>query len=326
LFGSATSQAQSGAAAYQPAEWAKVVSAARKEGKLTWYSGAPVELSNMLLAGFRKAYPDIQVELQRGPSGGMMAKIDREREAGVDGADVFVTTELAYMLARNKDGKLWPLSGPSTVGYPARYIYEGVVAGVGVEPVVMFYNTRMIPVAPTGFADVLRPEYKNRLASTELAGTFVMAWHDWIEKTQGADVLHRLRAQNPKLYNGGAPVAQAVAAGEAAIGAFAIPSNVAPLIAAGAPIKFVVPNPALGVEFVVASFGWARRPNTARVFTDYVMSREGQTIWHGTGNSASPLAGIPGSLNVANIASWESTLWTAEKASQYRVYWNSIFK
>jgi iron(III) transport system substrate-binding protein len=314
------------AQAYQPAEWAKIVEAARKEGKVTWYSGAPVELSNALRAGFRKAYPGIEVELERGPSGGMMAKIDRERAAGVDGADVFLTSEVSYMRARNKDGKLHPLTGPSSVGYPARFIYDDVLANVGVEPVVMFYNTKLISVAPTGLADVLKPEYRNRLASTELAGTFVMAWHDWVEKSLGADFFVKMRSQNPKLYNGGAPVAQAVAAGEAAIGAFAIPANVSPLIAAGAPIKFIVPNPALALEFVVGAFGWSKRPNAARVFTDYVMSREAQIIWHGTGNSASPLPGIPGSLSIANMTTWDPSAWPPERAAQYRLYWDKIFK
>ncbi len=314
-------------AGYQAGEWAKVVAAAKKEGKVVWYSATPVDLGNKLLAAFRKSNPDIQVEFTRGPSGGLMGKIDRERTTGVDGADVFVTTERPWMLDRTKDGGMLPLNGPSSAAYPAKYIYgSGAVASVGISPLVIMYNTKLVSVPPTGYKDLLRPEFKNRTAGNELAGTVVMAWCDWLEKTQGADFLHKMRAQNPKLYNGGGPIGQAVASGEAAIGTFGIPTNVSALKAAGAPVNYVVPNPGLGVEFVVGAMGWAKRPNAARVFADFMMSREAQTIWHGEGTSASPLTGIPGSLKADGITAWDSSAWPKERADQYRIYWNKIFK
>jgi iron(III) transport system substrate-binding protein len=179
---------------------------------------------------------------------------------------------------------------------------------------------------PRNYADLLRPEFKGQLGLSELASVAVVAWYDWIEKNQGAGYLARLRAQNPKLYVGTVPIGQAVASGEILVGGYGIPSAVKPLKEAGAPIDFFVPSPGLGIRYGLAAFTWGRHPNAARVFLDYVMSREGQAAWHSNGETASPLENIPGSLPASSIEPFDPSLYPSEVERKFREEWTRNFK
>ena len=94
----------------------------------------------------------------------------------------------------------------------------------------------------------------------------------------------------------------------------------------GAPVDFVLPQPAMGVEWMMAGLGWSKRPNAALVFVDYMLSRDGQGVWHGRGETASPLPNIPGSLDARGVISYDPAAYSPEVVKKYRDYWGAIFK
>lgn len=310
----------------QGSDWPGIVSAGKKEGKVLFYTGQPTPVAIRLAAGFKKAYPDIALEYVRGPSGEVLAKIEQERATGIDGGDVFLTTEITWFSDRAAEGKLLRLTGPALAQWPAQYLRGPSVAIVGSDPFIITYNKKLVSNPPKGYADLLRPEFKGRLGTTELASTVLIAWYDWLEKTQGVDFLNKLKAQNPRLYNGATPLAQSVASGEIAVSAFGVPTATTPLIEQGAPIGYVVPSPGLGNLYGVAAVGWSKRPNAALVLTDYIMSMDGQTAWHGRGESASPLPGVPGAIPAATITPYDPGKYPPPVAAKYREYWTKIFK
>jgi iron(III) transport system substrate-binding protein len=316
------------AAAQQPAaNWAAVVAAAKKEGRVMLYNSVPLPPIQRAAAGFKKLYPDIEVTYQRGPSGQLLSKIDQERNSNADGADILISTEINWYVDRAKEGKLYKVSGPESRAWPAKYLYEGAIPILDLEPFVIVYNKNEVKAnPPKGYADLLRPEFRGRLGTTELASTTVIGWYDWLEKTQGADFLQRFKAQNPKMYVGAVPGGQAAASGEVAVSAFNVTTAVTSLVAAGAPIEIVVPNPGLGIQHAAAVFTWSRRPNAAQVFLDYLMSRDGQTAWNGTGESASPLPNIPGALSADSITPVDVTAYPEPLAKAYRERWNKVMK
>jgi iron(III) transport system substrate-binding protein len=326
LFSAAMSIAQTVTPGAAPPDWTKTVAAARSEGKVHVYSSQPPQSLERLIAGFRKTYPDIAVEFIRGPSGQLLPKVEQERASGLDGADLWITAEVTWFEARGREGKLLRLSGPALKGWPTRYLRQDAIAIVGFDPFIISYNKTQVPNPPKGYADLLKPEFKGRLGTSDLAGSSVLAWYDWLEKTQGADYLTRLKAQGPKLYNGSVPLSQAVAAGEIAIGVFATPTTTRPLMDQGAPIDYVVPNQVLANLYAVTAFGWSKRPNAAVVFIDYVMSREGQAVWHGRGESVSPLPGIPGAFPATGVTPWDADAYPPDVAAKYRERWSKIFK
>ncbi|MBM3345485.1 MAG: hypothetical protein FJY55_03140 [Betaproteobacteria bacterium] len=106
----------------------------------------------------------------------------------------------------------------------------------------------------------------------------------------------------------------------------ASPSGFDALVKQGAPIAFFQPNPSLGAQFGLAALGWSKRPEAALVFTDWLMSRDGQSAWHNNGETASPLAGIPGSLDAASIATYDIKAYPPEVVRTYRERWDRMFK
>lgn len=321
---SGMSFAQTGA---QAAEWAKVVAAAKKEGRVSFYGSTPVQAGQRLLAGFKKAYPDIAIDYTRLSSGEMVTRIDQERAAGADGADVWLGAEVLWFQARDKEGRLLKLVGPNAADWPKQYWRSPNSVAIGIEPFVMVYNTKLVPVPPKRYADLLTPEFKGRIGANELAASSVVAWYDWMEKTQMPDYLTRLKSLNVKLYASAVGTSQAIASGEiVATPGTATVTTTKPLMDQGAPINYVRPVPAFGFEYAAAAFGWSRRPNAAVVLMDYLMSVDGQTLLYGTGEGASPRPNIPGSMPASEIQVFDASKYTPEVVKTYREHWNRIMK
>lgn len=311
----------------QSAEWAKVVAAAKKEGRVSFYGSTPVQAGQRLINGFRKAYPDIAIDYVRLSSAEMLTRIDQERAAGVDGADVWLSAEVLWFQTRDKEGRLLKPVGPSAADWPQRYWRGQGVVAIGIEPFVMVYNTKLVPNPPKRYADLLTPEFRGRIGANELAASSVVAWYDWMEKTQDRDYLAKLKSLNVKLYASAVGTSQAIASGEiVATPGTATVTTVKPLMDQGAPINFVRPIPAFGFEYAAAAFGWSKRPNAALVLMDYLMSADGQTLLYGTGEGASPRPNIPGAMPASEIQVFDASQYTPEVVRNYREHWNKVMK
>jgi iron(III) transport system substrate-binding protein len=88
----------------------------------------------------------------------------------------------------------------------------------------------------------------------------------------------------------------------------------------------VVPSPTFGIRYTGTVFSWAKRPNAAQVLQDWLMSPPGQIAWNGGGESASPLANIPGALDSKSVTPYDPTPYTPEVVAAYTKKWNALFK
>lgn len=307
-------------------EWKEVQAAALKEGKLVFYGDPNVGMMAKIQADFEKANPGIVLERHRLVGPALIGKIEADRSTGADGADMVVGVELlSWYEEAVKRGMIKAPIGPASRSWPPEYLLAGVFPVLQFEPVVIAYNTNLVKTQITGYQDILKPEFKGKVATSEPVALPVIAWYDWLERTQGADFLIKFAAQNPRSYVGGTPATQAVISGEAVVTAFAGSTTVLPFIEQGAPLKIVAPNPSIGYRYGGALLSWAKRPNAALVFMDYLMSRRGQTVWSGPGGSASPLAGIPGSLDVRTINPYDPKQYSSEFQKAYIAKWKKIF-
>ena len=319
-------QAQAAAPGYQVAEWARIVAAANKEGRVVIYYSTVTPVVERIKADFEKAYPGIVLEYSR-VNAGVVGKVEAERNTGADGADANLdSSAIIWTLALAKAGVLKRPIGPASVTWPAAYLLGGSAPVLAMEPITISYNTNLVKTPVNGYQDLLRPEFKGKLATTELLGPTLVAWYEWLEKTQGADFLPRLAAQNPKYYTGAAVTTQAAVSGEMSVAAFSNPTISFPLIAQGAPLKMIVPNPSFAIRYTGTVFNWAKRPNAALVLQDYLMSPRGQATWNGGGESASPLPNIPGAMDSRTVNPYDPTPYTPEVVIAYTKKWNALFK
>jgi iron(III) transport system substrate-binding protein len=312
---------------YSQAEWAKITAEARKEGRVGLYSAAVPPVLNRLKADFEKLNPGITVEITRIVGTQLVSKMDQERETGADGADVAITPETTWVTDRIKQNQLKAPAGPASAAWPARYVVGGGAPLLAIEPMVIAYNTNLVKTPVNSYEDLLRPEFKGKLATPDLIATIFMAWYDWLEQTRGPKFLPALAAQSPKFYPSAVQSTQLLVAGELLGSTLTVPTIVTPLIAQGAPIKMVVPSSGvIGTPYYGVVAGWSKRPNAAQVFMDYVMSPAGQTTWAVNGEIASPLPNIANSLPIATTAPADPSKFTPEVAKEYKAKWDKIFK
>ncbi len=79
--------------------WEKVLSGAKKEGKVVVFGPGGAAIRKAVTSGFKKAFPDISIEYAGGRGGRLAAKIKAERDGGIYSVDVILqgtTTALVY--------------------------------------------------------------------------------------------------------------------------------------------------------------------------------------------------------------------------------------
>lgn len=315
-----------GTAAAKPDDaWKAVQERARKEGRVVLYTQVVPAVLARIKADFDKAVPGVVLEPVRLTGSTVMLRPEQERKSGADGGDVVIMVDTAWLDDRDKEGALIAPSGPELKTWPTSYLRGKTMPILAVEPFVIVYNRSQVKTAITGYQDLLKAELKGKVGTLEIQSATAAAWYDWLEKTQGPDFLKKLSAQTSRFDGSAVPSTQAVSAGEISAIAFSIMSIAGPLIEQGAPVTAVVPKPSLGLAYNGAILGWSKRPNAALVFMDYLMSRRGQTMWHGRGETASPIKDIPGSLEAATVNTFDSRPYTADVVNAAREKWRRMF-
>jgi iron(III) transport system substrate-binding protein len=309
------------------AEWQRIVAAAEREGSVVVYHQAVPQVLERIAKDFMAQYPKIKVEIRRQVTPVQhMTAIENEKKSNIDGADVTQYANAIWYRDRAQENYFIKPTGPAMADYPKDSLLYGQVPIIAVMPFVIGYNTNLVKFPVTGYRDLLRPELKGKVGSSDLVAETVFAAYEWMEKTIGPDFLPAFAAQQPKLTVGVVPLFQGLAAGELAMAAWGIHAVANALIAQGAPIKVYQPVPAFASADVVAALAHARRPNAAQVFLDYMMSRRGQAVWNGTGETASVIPGIPGSLDAKSMQPWDVFRYTPEFQRTYKAKFDKMFK
>lgn len=306
--------------------WKGIVAAAHKEGRFVFYSSLVPPVYNRLKADFEKAYPGITIEMARLVGSQLMTRLELDRQSNADGADIHLSTEIGWFDTNAKEGNLRPVVGPATPSWPQAFLIGGAVPILAMEPAVIAYNPNVWKTPINSYQDLLAPELKGKLGALDVVATIMVAFYDWIEKTQGPDYLAKLAAQQPRLYTSTVTGAQSAISGEFPVVMYLNTGVAVPLIQQGAPLRIVFPKPTFGNQYAAAVLKSARRPNAALVFMDYMMSVRGQSIWHGGGDSASVLPNIPGSLDAKSINPYNPAAYPPEVVNAFRTRWNALIK
>ena len=97
-------------------------------------------------------------------------------------------------------------------------------------------------------------------------------------EAKAMDLMRKLAAQEIQFRTGHTLLQTLVAAGERAVVVVAFANGVDRLKKDSAPIEWVSAEPAIGLTFGLAVVKDAPHPNAARLFHDFLLSREGQEV------------------------------------------------
>jgi iron(III) transport system substrate-binding protein len=302
----------------------RLVERAKKEGSVVLYTSlAPTE-SQPLSDAFQKKY-GIKVVLWRGLSAQVVQRAITEARGRRNAVDVIETNGPEMeMLAREK--LLGEIHSPYLADLPAGAIpahrtwfpdrFNFYVVGFNTTKV----QRSQIPATYEGFLD---PKWKGRIAveatDAEWMATLIKTWGD----AKGMDYFRKLSALRPDVRTGHILLANLVVAGEVPVGLTIYNSNIVPLKRKGAPVDFVPVQP---VDARPQGIGVARNaphPHAALLFTDFVLSPEGQRLLESLGR-------VPASLRVkSELNNFPFTVidpaTALDEKDKWEKLWNDLF-
>ncbi|HLQ34496.1 MAG TPA: extracellular solute-binding protein, partial [Chloroflexota bacterium] len=252
-----------------------------------------------LTAGFKSKYPEVQVESTVGNGGEIATKLLTQRQAGRFEVDVVVhgtTTMIADLMPA---GAIEPI-GPFLVGPndsdPAKWTggrfefadeagkYDLIFTGAVKVP--FMYNPNAVsPGEFKTYKDLLQPKWRGKLAMIDPrdAGPgLATATFFYTIPSLGKDYLKQLFGQGVVLTRDFRQLADWVARAQYPIGLGASDTAAFELKQKGVPIEFLSPEALQEGSYLTSGWGSvavvnrAPHPNAARLYLDWLLSKEGQ--------------------------------------------------
>jgi iron(III) transport system substrate-binding protein len=257
------------------------VEAARKEGKVVWYTSLVLPSAERVAKLFEAAYPGIKVEVHRSGSQRVLQRLMQELSAGIKHADVIHTSDAGHFVLL-KEKKLLARYTPAGVeGFPAGFKdKDGYAYGLRATVNAIAYNPKIVPAAeaPRSWKDLLDPKWKGKEVTAHPGYSGVVATHVLaLVQLYGWDYFKQLAQNKPMLVQSAADPAGVVASGERPVAVNGGDYTFYQMKKKGNPVEIVYPRE--GVPLVVspsAITSFAPHPQAARLFTDFTFSREVQ--------------------------------------------------
>jgi iron(III) transport system substrate-binding protein len=273
-------------AAAPPAEAVtpKLIEAAKKEGKVVWYTSVDLPLAEKVAKAFEAKYPGIAARVERTGAERVFTRIAQEYASNIFAVDVVNSSDAAHLIVWKRNGWLAPYV-PEDVAkhYPAEHKdADGTFASFRIFLCPMGYNTNLVKAAdaPKSYAEILDPKWVGKIvkAHPSYSGTILTATHQ-ISRDIGWGYFERLAKQKIMQVQSASDPPKKLALGERAIMADGIEYGMFRLKETGKPVELIYP--AEGTPLIIgpnAIFKAAPNPNAARLMQSYMMSLECQQI------------------------------------------------
>jgi iron(III) transport system substrate-binding protein len=291
-----------------------LIAAATKEGQVTWYTSADLQLAEKVGKAFEQKFPGIRTRVERAGGERIFSRVAQEYAAGLHVPDAVSTGDAAQFLVWKRQGLLAAYVPEDVARHiPAEHRDpDGLYATVRSSLCVMAYNTQFASSAeaPKSFADLLDPKWKGKIvkAHPSYSGTIMTSTYQMVREL-GWGYLEKLAQQQLLQIQSATDTPKKIVLGERPVMADGNESNVLLLKEAGQPIEVVYP--AEGTPSIVqpsAVFRAAPHPNAARLFQNYLFGVEGQELFVNIGGLRSVHALVkdkPGRAPLSSIKVWK---------------------
>lgn len=304
-----TSPAAAPSVAAWEAEWNKTLAAAKTEGTVVIYSIQNSATRETLRKTFKDKY-GIDLEFVAGTGTELVARASSERKAGLYLADVVMggpssslgfkdlgaldPMEASFILPEVKDPKAW-LGGSLFYFDLGRYTLGYVAMPNG----TWLVDTEILkPSEVTSYKDLLNPKWTGKMIMSDptVSGPANALIGTGMWEIMGEGYLRALAKQQPVITRDNRLLVESVARGK-------YPIAIAPLADVrwefkknGAPIEQVDPiegNITLSGSGSLGVLNKAAHPNAAKIFVNWLLSKEGQTLIQKEIGGASRRVDIP---------------------------------
>ncbi len=332
IFASATHAAPPPAEAITPT----LVDAAKKDGKLVFYTAMDLQFAERLGKTFEKRYPGIAVRVERSGAERIFQRIGQEYAANIHAVDVVNTADQAHVAFWKRDGWLAQYLPEEVVKHYDTKYYDpegySLVTRVLVSPFGI--NTSLVKIedAPKSFTDLLAPKWNAKMVKAHPAysGTIMNATFQ-IARDLGWGYFERLAKQNIMQVQSATDPPKRIALGERAIMIDGAGYLVIRGKEAGQPVDVIYPEEGTPVATSPSVLMKAApNPNAGKLFQNWMHSREGQQLLIDYARQYSPHAQAvekPGVRKLADIKLMKEDPEGVEKsADAIKRRYSEIFK
>jgi iron(III) transport system substrate-binding protein len=158
-----------------------LIEAARKEGKLAFYTAMDIPVAERFAKAFEAKFPGVAVRVERSGSERVYQRIEQERGSSIHAVDVVNSADAAHFVVWKRNGWLAPyLPEEAAKHFPSAYRDpEATHITTRVWLCSLGYNTNLVKAeeAPRSFADLLDPKWMGRMikAHPAYSGTIMTA-------------------------------------------------------------------------------------------------------------------------------------------------------
>jgi len=267
-----------------PAAEAADMRAAKKEGKILWYSSLLLSTSQKVCKAFNDRKLGIQCILHRDGSGKLYRRYRTEARGKLFKADVIHTSNIGHFIIMNDKLKFIRPYKPKGAD---RFVEDFKTKDnrwtiFRASVMVPLYNTKLVKAedVPTSWLDFLKPKWKKKLVVADPNyGGFATATMIALSNMFGDDYYIKLRNNKPRTFDSAGATGVLVARGEVLMTTGTVAYGAFDLIKKGEPVKMVIPKE--GVPFVASPasvLAKAPHPNAAEVFMDHLFSKDTQQL------------------------------------------------
>lgn len=262
----------------------KLLEGAKQEKELDIWSTGDVRAQAMIIEQFKKKYPFIaEVRSVRPQPAPMRNRLLAERRAGKESDVDVLGSNMDLMAYLAEEGFLTQYKSPEVNATAEEFRDPGSRwAAFFVNPLVTAYNTKLVMAKdlPRRWEDFLHPKWRGKIAMYKEEYGWFSNFLKGAGQEKGLLFMRQLAKQSLQLRDGYTLMAQLLAAGEFPLIAVTFAPRVSLMKAEGAPVDWIALDPVFAQGITIGIYSKARHPNAAKLYVDYMLSREvQQEIW-----------------------------------------------
>ncbi|MDB5761943.1 MAG: iron transporter substrate-binding protein [Herminiimonas sp.] len=273
-----------------PADYAKTIESAKKEGKLVIYSATDAKAAESLIKDFSALYPGIKVEYNDMNSTEIYSRFISEVAAGGATADLLWSSAMDLQVKLVSDGYGLTYKSAETAAVPAWANWKDAAYGTTYEPAVFVYNKRLVPAneVPATHADFAKlittklDKYKDKVTTYDIEKSgvgFMFITQDSRENQQFWNFAKALGAANVRVQSSTGTMLERLSSGENLLGYNILGSYALVRAKKDPSIGVVIPKDyTLVLSRVMFINKSAKNVNAAKLWLDYTLSKRGQTV------------------------------------------------
>jgi len=258
----------------------RLLEGAKAESEAVVYANMDVTAMKPLTDGFMKKYPGVKATSVHFSGAAIITRIETESRAGKPSSDVVLSGQLGVLASIEKKIAARYRSPERETLRDGFKDKEGLWTAYMTNVMVSAYNTHLVKKdeLPHGVEDLLKPRWKNKLVMDSQSYVWFGTMMQYLGEDNGLRFMKRLNDQNLQHSRGRRLMTQLLAAGEHEIAVETNLNSVLSLSKQGAPLGFAPIQPYFLSPSLVFMSANAPHPFAAALFTDYLLSEEGQRI------------------------------------------------